>query len=85
MKSIVEQSALPILVETDARSRVVLPGRANERFVLQEQEDGSILLQPAVVMTRAQAEYDGDPEQHALLTRATGSATVRRTRARRVG
>jgi hypothetical protein len=85
MKSIVEESALAILVETDARSRVVLPGHSNERFVLQEQEDGSILLQPAVVITRAQAEYDGDPELQALLTRAAGSATVRRTRARRVG
>jgi hypothetical protein len=85
MKSIVEESALAILVETDARSRVVLPGHSNERFVLQEQEDGSILLQPAVVMTRAQAEYDGDAELQALLTRAAGSATVRRTRVRRVG
>ena len=74
-----------ILVETDARSRVVLPGHSNERFVLQEQEDGSILLQPAVVLTQAQAEYDADPELQSLLTRASRSATVRRTRQRRDG
>ena len=80
-----EDAVLSILVETDARSRVVLPGRANERFVLQEQEDGSILLQPAVVVTRAQAEYDADPELRALLTRAAHSGTVRRTRKRRDG
>lgn len=85
MKSPVEDAALSILVETDARSRVVLPGRSNERFVVQENEDGSILLQPAVVVTRAQAEYDGDPELQALLTRAAHSATVHRTRKRRQG
>lgn len=83
--SAVEQRVLSILVETDARSRVVLPGHANERFVLLEQADGSILLQPAVVVTRAQAEYDADPELQALLTRASGSGTVVRTRKRRVG
>jgi hypothetical protein len=85
MRSLVEDAVLSILVETDARSRVVLPGHANERFVLQEQEDGSILLQPAVVVTRAQAEYDADPELRALLTRAAHSATVTRTRKRRDG
>ena len=85
MRSTVEEAALSILVETDARSRVVLPGHSNERFVLQEQEDGSILLQPAVVVTRAQAEYDGDPELQALLTRAAHSTTVRRSRKRHDG
>ncbi|MGB7982311.1 MAG: hypothetical protein WCF36_16135 [Candidatus Nanopelagicales bacterium] len=74
---------MTILVETDARSRIVLPGHPNKRFVLQEQEDGSILLQPALVTTRAQAEYDNDPELQALLGRATRSSTVQRSRTRR--
>ena len=30
------------LIETDARSRVVIPGHMNQRFLLQENEDGSI-------------------------------------------
>jgi hypothetical protein len=83
MNSVVEERIQSVLVETDARSRVVLPGRPNERFVLVDQADGSILLQPAVVVTRAQAEYDADPELQALLTRAAASATVRRSRTRR--
>jgi len=71
------------LVETDARSRAVLPGRPNERFVLRENPDGSLLLQPARIVTEAQHEYDTDPELRDLLARATASPTVRRTRTRR--
>lgn len=71
------------LIETDARSRVGIPGHANQRFLVQENEDGSILLQPASVVTDAQLEYDGDPELQALLTRASQSSTVRRARQRR--
>ena len=71
------------IVETDARSRVVLPGHSNQRFILQENEDGSLLLQPARVVTEAQAEYDRDPELQALLTRATKSPTIHRRRTRR--
>lgn len=70
-------------VETDSRSRAVLPGRPNQRFVMRENPDGSILLQPARVVTNAQHEFDTDPELRELLTRATASPTVRRARARR--
>lgn len=71
------------IVETDARSRVVLPGHSNQRFILHENSDGSLLLQPARVVTEAQAEYDSDPELRALLARASESRTVHRRRARR--
>jgi len=71
------------LVETDGRSRAVLPGRPNERFVMRENPDGSLLLQPARVVTDAQHEFDTDPELRELLARAAASPTVRRTRARR--
>lgn len=74
---------MSIVVETDARSRVVLPGHSNERFVLQENEDGSLLLQPARIVTEAQAEYDSNPELRDLLARAAQSPTVRRRRTRR--
>jgi len=50
---------------------------------LQENLDGSILLQPARVVSEAQAEYDNDPELRELLARATQSPTVRRNRERR--
>lgn len=74
---------MTILIETDSRSRVVLPGHSNQRFLVQENADGSLLLQPARVVTDAQAEYDSDPELRALLARASQSSTVRRGRTRR--
>lgn len=74
-------------VTFDARSRAVLPGHAGETFAVQENADGSILLQPATVearvITAAQAEYDSNPQLQALLTRAAGAGTVRRARSRR--
>jgi len=71
------------LVETDSRSRVVLPGRPGERFLVTENPDGSLLLEPAVVVSKAQYEYDTDPELRDLLHRAAASPTVRRPRSRR--
>jgi len=70
----------PILIETDNRSRVVLPGHANERFLLQENGDGSLYLEPAVVVSAAQREYDTTPALQELLARATTSKRVTRRR-----
>jgi len=58
-----------IVIETDERSRVVLPGHPSQRFVIRENEDGSILLQPARIVTEAQLEYDESPELQTLLSR----------------
>lgn len=71
---------MALTVETDSRSRVVLPGHPDQRFIVQENEDGSILLQPAQVVTEAQLEYDEGLELQALLSRAAHSKTVRRRR-----
>ena len=68
------------LIETDHRSRVVIPGRRNERFIVTENQDGSILLEPAIVVSKAQYEYDHSPELQELLTKAAESTTVRRPR-----
>ena len=70
------------LIETDARSRVVLPGHPKQKFVLQENSDGSILLLPARVVTEAQLEYEESPELRDLLARAAASKTVRKSRRR---
>lgn len=70
-------------IRTDDRSRVVLPGHPNESFLVRENTDGSMLLQPARVTTEAQAEYDGNRELRELLARATAAPTVRRRRTRR--
>lgn len=70
------------LVHTDARSRMVLPGHPDRSFLLRENSDGSILLEPARIVSEAQAEYDATPELQELLARATQSTTVRRRRER---
>ena len=69
---------LMTLIETDDRSRVVLPGHPGQRFMMRENEDGSILLEPARIVTEAQLEYDESPELQALLSRAAASKTVLR-------
>ncbi len=74
---------MSIVIETDSRSRAVLPGHSNQRFLLQENADGSLLLQPAQVVSQAQLDHDGDPELQELLARATQARTVRRRRSRR--
>jgi len=74
---------MSLMVETDSRSRVVLPGHSNQRFLVQENSDGSILLQPARVVSEAQHEYDSDPELRELLARAATSPTVKRQYRRR--
>jgi len=71
------------IIETDDRSRVVLAGHPSQRFVVRENEDGSILLQPARVVTEAQLEYDDSPELQELLSRAARSKTVQRPRRRK--
>ena len=79
----VHEQPIGVVIEMDSRSRTVIPGHRNERFLLQENEDGSLLLQPARVVTVAQLEYDGDAELQALLSRATSSSTVCQRRSRR--
>ncbi len=69
-------------VVTDDRSRVVLPGHPKQRFLVQENSDGSLLLQPARIVTEAQLEYDESPELRGLLERAAASPTVERSRRR---
>ncbi len=89
------QSQLPIsglagtvgrmtLIETDDRSRVVLPGHPCQKFLVQENSDGSVLLLPARVVSEAQAECDESPELRDLLARAATSRTVRKSRKRAV-
>ena len=68
------------LIETDDEGAVVIPGHANRTFLVQENSDGSVLLQPAQVITEAQYEYDTQPELRELLRRASESPTVRHNR-----
>lgn len=74
----------PVLIETDSHGGVVLPGHANQRYLMRENEDGSILLQPPTELARAQHEFASTPELRDLLAAATAASTIRRTRDRRV-
>ncbi|WP_225337027.1 hypothetical protein, partial [Mycobacterium intracellulare] len=58
-------------------------GHPRQRYLLRENEDGSILLQPALMVTAAQQEYDTNPKLRHLLARATAVSTVTRGRNRR--
>ncbi|MHB1166224.1 MAG: hypothetical protein ACYC3K_13500 [Candidatus Nanopelagicales bacterium] len=74
---------MTVHVKTDGRSRVVLPGHPDQLFLVRENADGSLLLEPARVVSEAQAEYDESPELRELLRKAAASPTVRRSRTRR--
>ena len=54
-----------------------------EMFLMRQNPDGSILLEPAVVLSKNQLEYDQDPELRELLAKAAASSTVRRSRRKR--
>lgn len=46
------------LIETDARSRVTLPGsRSNRRYLVREEPDGTLILEPAVVLSELELRY----------------------------
>ena len=51
-------------------------------FQVQENADGSILLQPARVVTAAQAAYDETPALQELLSPAMAPPTTKRRRSR---
>lgn len=70
-------------VKTDSRSRVVLPGHPDQWFLVRENADGSLLLEPARFVSETQLEYDETPELRELLARAAASPTVTRSRQRR--
>ncbi|MDT4939387.1 MAG: hypothetical protein QOG80_3058 [Pseudonocardiales bacterium] len=74
---------MTFVIETDSRSRAVIPGHPNRTFIVRVNEDGSMLLQPARIISEAQYEYDTTPELQELLARAEESPTIRRERRRR--
>ena len=66
------------VITTDSRSRAVIPGHPERTFIVRENEDGSLLMQPARVISEAQYEYDTSPELQELLAKAAASPTVHR-------
>jgi hypothetical protein len=70
----------PVFVATDGRGRLELRNHPNRRYLMWENEDGSILLHPSRGAADAQREFDTNSELQNLLAWATASRTVRRAR-----
>ena len=69
------------LVTVDSRHRVTLPDvEAGQQYVVEKLPGGSLHLEPAHVVTQAQLEYLESSELQDLLSKATHSPTVRRSR-----
>ena len=68
------------IIQTDTRARAVLPGHKDEMFLMHENSDGSILLEPAVVISKAQRTYDESPELQDVLAEAMKAKSVLRSR-----
>jgi hypothetical protein len=72
------------IVETDGRSRLTLPGgKANKLYLVDECEDGTIVLRPATVITEAQAALMRNPELQQEIRHALEGPIERRPRRRR--
>lgn len=65
------------MVEVDARGRVSLAryGLKDTQVVVDEIEDGGLVLYPAVVLTPAELRHLGDPAAIAALDKALESVT----------
>lgn len=65
------------VIETDGRSRVVLPGHPNRRYLAREDADGTLILQPAVVMTELELALLANPAMQETIRRAEENAEGR--------
>jgi len=45
------------MIRTDNRGRVTLAGHPDSTYLIREEPDGVLVLEPAVVMSAAQASY----------------------------
>lgn len=74
----------PTLLEVDSRGRVALGPlrRDRSRYLARALDDGSILLEPAVVISEAEARLHANPELHDQVRRAA-SEPDRAVRGRR--
>lgn len=70
-------------IQTDGRGRMTLPGgKANQLYLIQEDPDGTIHLQPAVVVSAAQAALDNNPALLEELEKSHNSGASPRNRRR---
>ena len=58
--------AHPPMIEVDGRNRVTLPGKAHRRYLVREERDGTLILEPAVVISEIEARYRGSDVEAAV-------------------
>lgn len=72
------------LIQVDSRKRVSLGKLAHhDQYIVTEENDGRLILEPAVVLTVAERNFLNDPELVEALNRVNDDSTSRRTRQRR--
>jgi hypothetical protein len=78
------QAAASILVQVDARNRVSLGNLAEHtQYLARATPDGTIIFEPAVVVTAAERAFLSDPQLVAALEKVNASPESRRQRERR--
>ncbi|MCJ0700238.1 hypothetical protein FRIG_03665 [Frigoribacterium faeni] len=71
------------LVQIDTRKRASLGSMARfDQYMVREEDDGTIIFEPAVIMTPSEQAFLSDPELVASLARANAHPERRRTRSR---
>ncbi len=71
------------MIEFDARSRLTLPGKAHNRYLVHEQEDGTVILEPAVVLSALEARYRDNAELQATVEAGRAHPELRSPRPER--
>jgi hypothetical protein len=71
------------LIQVDARKRISLGSLAHhDQYIATQQSDGSVLLEPAVVMTAAERAFLADETLSTALDRVNAQPERRRARDR---
>ncbi len=76
--------AAPIpMIEVDARNRVTLPGKAHRRYLVHEQDDGTVILEPAVVISELEARYRANSDLQGKVAHGRAHPELSKPRPRR--
>ena len=55
------------LLETDQRGRLTIPGAIKQRFLARSENDGTIILEPAIVISEAEHKFLANSELQATI------------------
>lgn len=77
-----DSSMTPKILTTDARGRLSL-GRPDQHFIVREEEDGTVILEPAIVMTELEHRYLANAALQAQIEYARSHPEQRKPRKKR--